>query len=952
MSSSYDAKAVERLIRAGSLDQAQSLVQSRLLSAGDDPAALFQYAKLQAARGNLQAAVETLDQPAIQNSEAALPALGQSAEWLVQLNQPRLAQQRYRQILKVAPQADIVHRKLAELLLRCGRPTPALPSLRHLCRSGNVKQSELAALIAPADAIEVPIIGAAAEARQLATKGFYLQAVNQLKPVIDQPETPADVTAFYLRLLAESQQFAELDRRLPHVQPAVLDDANFWSAVGIRALDAGDAELAAGTLLQSLILDSTATRSIQRLRQAFQMSAQPQWDERLKQRFRCNRDAIRHSNTIAKLTSDSSASQAEIATQMEQLAGLLNTMGRRLEAVLWRTMAAQGRGDSAAAAELRVAFGELAISDDAFPTADELRLGLPADVTGDPRELIANVSSLRRESPAADQLQQQSDPWPPISADASWVNVAGEVGLHHRYEVAHDRQRDGFAIYQTYGGGLAVLDFDRDGLSDLYFAQGGIDPPQFHAAGREGDCGNRLYAHWGQQLHDVTRSAGACSTGYTLGVSAGDWNQDGFDDLFVNRFGALEVMTNRGDGTFATEVVWRGSPTWVPTSVALADVNQDGFQDLVALGYADSEMVWLQPPRDSNGRPKQSIGPGNFAGAANQVVWGTQRGWQPAEPLGGSAVVPDRSLGMIIGPLTGRPEDRVNQIFVGNDQQNNRLWTWHPQQPSSWEDSAIIDGCAFGNFGAATAAMGITASDLNQDGALDLHITNYQNEPVSLYEAIGDGLRDQTVRRGLLRSTVGVLGFGCQGVDYDLNGVPDLVVTNGHIDDATETDEPFAQPIQLFARQDRYALVAVDDPSGYWEQPHVGRAMARLDFDRDGQDDLAITHLNEPVALLINQTPTENHWLRLSLVGTHSSRLPVGAVIVVHADRDWYHFVTAGDGYLCRNEPCLTIGLGSHSDPVSLTVLWPDRTRQRVDGLSVDTDWLLVQDHDAYEYVR
>ena len=190
-----------------------------------------------------------------------------------------------------------------------------------------------------------------------------------------------------------------------------------------------------------------------------------------------------------------------------------------------------------------------------------------------------------------------------------------------------------------------------------------------------------------------------------------------------------------------------------------------------------------------------------------------------------------------------------------------------------------------------------------------------------------------------------VLGFGCSAVDFDLNGIPDVMVTNGHIDDTTETDEPFAQPMQLFTlRNGRYETVNVDSANGYWQRPHIGRAMARLDYNADGKDDVVITNLNEPSSLLLNNTKTNHHWLKLELVGTSSPRLPIGTRILVTADKlQYHHALVAGDGYLARNEPVITVGLGQHVDPVSVVIDWPDGSTETFKNLNVDQTIQIVQ---------
>ena len=944
-----DIKEINRMVSLNQLVDAMSVLRTYFVSGGNDPDAHFLFAKIQAARGDLASAVETLDQPVITESKAALPALGQSAEWLIELNRPLEAEKRFRKILQLVPEAQFVHRALAKLLLRSGRAPVAVESLRSLCRAGNMTQNELASLIAVSDAIDVPLLGAVAEARQLATARKYFESSQLLESVIDAPSTPPDVQALYLRVLAESQQEEKLKSRLASQGKSLRGYSEFWTAFGISALNNNDAETAIGSFLESLRIDPSDTRSIQRLRQALKMAERTEWDEALSQAYRVRHNAILKSNEIAAATAfPSDDTPLRSAKLMDELADLLDQSSRPLEAVLWRSFAAQQRKDQTASTRLRNEFKAIAQTEQAFPTGDTLRLGIPSSLSKDAETLLAKLPSVPPQGIAAPTTDPQGTVvWQDPPSKASWTNIASSIGLEHQFHVAESPQRDGFAIYQTIGGGVASTDFDRDGNPDLYFAQGGCDAPNFDASGDHQRAANRLFRSLdrGSQVVDVSDDAGVGSLGYTTGVSAGDWNQDGFDDLIVNRFGSVDVYTNRGDGTFSSQRVFAGGATWLPASLAIGDINHDGFQDIVALSYADRELIWQKPPRDPQGRPTHSIGPSNFDGGENQVILGAPAGWKKASPLRSKEPATGTSLGVIVGPLT----ESVNQIFIGNDQQNNRLWTF-ASAPDPPNESAIGRGCAFGNYGTATAAMGIAAADMNQDGRLDIHITNYQSEPVSLYEGTDFGFRDRTVRRGLLRHSIGVLGFGCASVDFDLNGLPDLIVTNGHVDDTTETNDPFEQPMQLFASTGgRYDLVEVEDPSGYWQKMHVGRALARVDFNRDGRDDVVITNLNENSALLLNETKTKNHSVRISLVGTDSPRDPVGARVTVDNGRKQHAWITAGDGFLCRDEPTLTLGVGDQDGPIDVSVTWPSGRKEDFKKLAVDRHWQIAEGSDAFE---
>jgi hypothetical protein len=285
-----------------------------------------------------------------------------------------------------------------------------------------------------------------------------------------------------------------------------------------------------------------------------------------------------------------------------------------------------------------------------------------------------------------------------------------------------------------------------------------------------------------------------------------------------------------------------------------------------------------------------------------------------------------------------------NEVFVGNDLYPDQLWVRDPKS-DRWSDVAPAIGCAFGIRGSKTASMGIAAGDIDNSGTIDIHITNYQNRNSSLFLNLGESFLERNVQYGLAEPSQAVLGFGTQMLDYDNNGLLDMIVTNGHIEKAITIDEPFEQPAQLFANLGgRFQLTGVEDRSGYWSRKHLGRGLARVDLNRDGKLDVVITHLGEPSAMLINASSSDNHWLQIQLVGVESERDAIGAKVTIDfAGRQLSSWVTAGDGYLARNEPIQSFGLGDAGKPVRIEVLWPSGNMQTYDGVVTDQRVLIVE---------
>ena len=241
--------------------------------------------------------------------------------------------------------------------------------------------------------------------------------------------------------------------------------------------------------------------------------------------------------------------------------------------------------------------------------------------------------------------------------------------------------------------------------------------------------------------------------------------------------------------------------------------------------------------------------------------------------------------------------------------------------------------------------MGIAAGDFDRSGTLDLHVANFQNENACLYLSRNQIFQDRATQFRLGVPSYEVLGFGCQGIDVNLDGLLDLAVSNGHIDNYQKMSGDFKQRFQLFINQgNRFSETIWTDASSYASKMHLGRSMAKLDFDRDGKEDLIITHLNEESALLHNQTKTNNHWLQVQLVGVQSERDAIGAKVTVQfAGQSLTSWVIAGDGYLCRNHNVISFGLGDASRVDNIQIQWPSGSQQELTLESVDQRIMIVE---------
>lgn len=927
----------EKMIEQGRFDRAAAELRSLLVVDPTDVEVVFRLASLTAQQGDLAGGIELLDSIPVDHPEAGFPALGQSADWSMQLKRYEDAERRYRKVLELFPQSPVAHRKLAYLLNCQGRRHEAATHIYELCKQGNVRQDELHALNhlshamyddpsdQPASEGEVKYwpIGPAAEARRLFTAEEYQAAAEQLDEAVTAGDQPAAVVALFGRAAAEAQDQQRFDRWLAMIDSSVEEHAEYWSAIGLHLITENRHAEAARALLEAIDRDPTDYRSIGRLRSALETLGRNEeasrWDDRAMQLQRL----YTQNNRVADAPSPNIES-------FNQLADMLDDLDRPLEAVLWRSIGGYYQGlPKAAMSELNSRLGEIVRGGQGLPSqASRLCRINPADF---PLPRLEPAAS-NRDSPSR-AIVAQGSPRP-----AAFQNIADEVGLQHAYQVASTPQQRGFSVYQSVGGAVAVIDFDLDGNADLYFAQGGADPPDF-----VGQRSNQLFRQLGNTTADVTQSAAAEEYRYSMGVTAGDWNQDGFPDLVIANIGANTLLINNGDGTFQKSVFDnQDDKTLMTTSLAIGDLNRDRLPDVFELNYLHDAGIGRRPSINAAGEVTETMMPKDFQPGLDRLILNHPDGQPTFENIADDESAARAGLGVVVGDFDHQPG---NEVFVGNDVYPNQLWTLD-QDSGTWVDMAMVRGCAYGFSGAKTASMGIAAGDFDGNGWLDFHITNFQGESVSHYLNDGGSYRDRNVQFNLAEPTQSVLGFGTQAIDYDNDSDLDLVVSNGHIEDAVNSQAAFEQPMQLFCNLgDRFELTAVEDGSGYWSDMHVGRGVARLDWNRDGKSDFVVTHLGERSALLVNRTDSSHHWLQVVLQGVESERDAVGARVTLRLaeGRELTRWVTAGDGFFCRNEPVVAFGLGQLASVESMTVIWPSGRIQKITAPPVDRRLLVIE---------
>lgn len=497
-------------------------------------------------------------------------------------------------------------------------------------------------------------------------------------------------------------------------------------------------------------------------------------------------------------------------------------------------------------------------------------------------------------------------------------------------------------MFEFTGGGIGVLDYDLDGFPDVFLTQGCPWPP----GTKDNSGGDRLQRNLdGQRFVDITAAAGIQEHDFGQGITIGDYNADGFPDVYIANIGQNALWLNAGDGTFQNVSSIAGLTTedWT-TSVLLVDLTGDGLPDLYDVNYAADKDTFDRVCQHPDGSPRLCA-PSDFQGQADRV-WrnrGDGRFEETTEELLG-----ERPLGLGLGIAAWRESSSSPlSVFIANDTTPCFLFRRDDTTGSKrrYQDQAIEAGVAYNGAGKATGCMGIAVGDIDDDGRMDLHITNFLSEPNTLFVNLSPGFfEDQTRRRGLEGPSFNLLGFGTQFIDADLDGAWELFVANGHVDDLTRQNRPYKMPAQLF-QMTSSGQYAEHDPAmlgPYFEGRWLGRAAVRIDWNRDGRDDLLVGHLDVPTALLTNTTATTGKNLSLRLIGTDSPREAIGTIVELRmGTRRLVRQLTAGDGYQCSNERRLNLGVGTAETIDEVTISWPSGRRQQFQNVAVPADWIL-----------
>ncbi len=764
-------------------------------------------------------------------------------------------------------------------------------------------------------------------ARHLAANGETDQTLVMVRQCLAKRPDVIEAQSLLGQLLLDSgdlEQFSDWEHNLP---PSANDHPAIWFLRGRRAQDDGMNAEAKRCYWEALRRHPNHDRSTYHLGQL--LAADGRWDEANLFLERAERLArlkvlwgVVYRNGGAK----------EV---LEEAAQLIFDLGRLRECRGWCEHLLQRFPSNTVATELMAKLDT------------ELRENTPWILPESNLAMRINPSSIGLPSPLTprDQRTLPSLTSKQESTGIAFVDDAQRMGLHFVQFNGEDSANVKIRLLEsTTGGGVAAFDYDLDGWCDLYFTQG-TNWPRDSTQREHLDVLFRNVA--GQRMLDVTQPVGIRDDRFGQGVSAGDFDNDGFSDLYVANIDGNRLYANHGDGTFEdiTESTGLGCHGHWTTSCMIADLDGDGVPDVYDVTFVEGHEHLTRICQDET-RGGRLCAPAGFPASLDHVYKNHGDGtfgemtqeWGFDVPYGDG-------LGIVAADFD---DSGTMSVYVGNDGRANFFFVRKtmPDGKFFWNQMGVVSGLAFDDSGAAEATMGIAAGDANNDGRLDLFTTNFFFEADSLYLNLAPRIFEDRARSmGLHEPSRLMLGFGTQFLDADLDGWEDLIVTNGHFDDLSSKQIPYKMRPQMFHNQQtRFAERLGKEIGPFFDQLRLGRGLARLDWNRDGLNDVAISHSADPAALLTNQTLNPGSGMGLRLVGTKGSRDAIGTKVVVTAGPvQLTRQLVGGDGYQAKNEQRLEFGLGGFTGEVEIRIHWMCGAVEKFDHAKTNCEYIAIE---------
>jgi hypothetical protein len=500
-------------------------------------------------------------------------------------------------------------------------------------------------------------------------------------------------------------------------------------------------------------------------------------------------------------------------------------------------------------------------------------------------------------------------------SDFQFEDQTRRLGVEAIYR--NGEESGSFAILESLGGGVGLLDFDRDGRIDMLFPGGGTVGPKPHIGGHP----SRLWRHGADgRFRDVSTAAGVHpALHYSHGCAVADAENDGFADVLMTGYGGVTFWHNQGDGTFddrtlaamLTDSQWSSSAGW-------GDIDGDGNVDLYVAHYVN--WSWENDPSCPGPAGGRDVCPPRRFRGLDDVLYfslgdGTFRDGSSAAGL----VPGGNGLGVLLADVN---LDGALDIYVANDETDKFLYLNDGR--GRLQEVGLRSGTAVDDQSNANGSMGLALLDYDGDGLPDLWVTNFENEASALYHNDGDSqFSYRGPQAGMNALGRLFVGFGTVSGDLDLDGLEDLVVNNGHVIRFPRNAEVRQLPL-LLANERGARFVRIREAGDYFAVPHLGRGLAAADLDGDGRLDLVFTNINEPAAVLFNVTRTAGRPLLVRLAGRVSNRDAIGAVVTLRTTgRTQSRQVVGGGSYLCTSDRAVHFGVPAGEEALSLEIRWP-----------------------------
>jgi hypothetical protein len=519
------------------------------------------------------------------------------------------------------------------------------------------------------------------------------------------------------------------------------------------------------------------------------------------------------------------------------------------------------------------------------------------------------------------------------------TDVTSQAGIQFQH---NSGAYGGKLLPETLGSGCAFLDYDADGWQDILL----VNAMDWPGHKRQRSTLKLYKNNRNGTFTDVTRAAGLDIEMYGMGVAVGDYNNDGLPDVLITCVGQNYLFRNTGKGTFVD--VTRASGLFgrqaFSTSALWFDYDRDGFLDLFVCNY-----VRWSPEHDVfcslDAQHKSYCTPEAYRGDTCWLFH--NRGDGAFEDVTASSGIFDSSSKSLGIAMLDFYQDGWPDLLVANDTQPNKLY--RNLGNGKFQDIAVEAGLAFSTDGKARAGMGVSVADFENSGRPGIAITNFDNEMIGLYRSTRPGVFDDiSIPAGVGLPSRNTLGFGCIFLDADLDGLPDLAVANGHIDETVRNirgNVGYAQPPQLFLNGGGGKFHDVAAQAGEaFAQPKVGRGLAYGDFDRDGDLDILLTTNNGPAYLYRNDQLEGNHSIRFRLIGTKSNRDAIGATVrIFYSGQSQSRMVRSGSSYLSQSELPVTFGVGKNDRIQRVQVQWPSGATQEFKDLATGKAYKVIE---------